>query len=72
MRKEDGGMGFYDFQAFNLALLAKQGWKFVDDPNALLTRVFKTKYFPNGDFLNANLGHNPSYCWCSVWCSQSF
>lgn len=72
MRKDDGGMGFYDFQAFNLALLAKQGWKFVDDPNALLTRVFKTKYFPNGDFLNANLGHNPSYCWCSVWCSQSF
>lgn len=69
--EEDGGMGFRDLQAFNLALLAKQGYKFIDDPNALVTRVFKAKYFPNADFLEANLGHNPSYCWRSVWSSQS-
>lgn len=71
MRKECGGLGFYDLQAFNLALLAKQGWKFINDPNALVTRVFKAKYFPHVDFLEANLGHNPSYYWHSVWCSQS-
>lgn len=64
-------MGFKDLQVFNLSLLAKQGWRFVDDPEALVSKVFKAKYFPQCDFLNANLGHNPSYCWRSVWSSQA-
>lgn len=71
MRKEVGGMGFRDLQAFNLALLAKQGWKFIEEPSSLVTRVFQAKYFPQVDFIDANLGHNPSYCWHSLWCSQS-
>ena len=28
--------------------------------------VFKARYFPNKSFLDANIGHNPSYVWRSI------
>ena len=56
--KECGGMGFKELKYFNLALLAKKGWRLLTGHNSLLYRVLKSKYFPNGDFLNAAL-RNP-------------
>ena len=53
MRKEFGGLGFRDYQTFNLAMLGKQGWKFLSNPNAWVTRIFKAKYFSDGVFLHA-------------------
>nr|KYP34809.1 Transposon TX1 uncharacterized [Cajanus cajan] len=70
MRKEHGGMGFRNLYGFNLAMLGKQGWKFLTNQDAIVTRVFKAKYFPRGDFLGANLGHNPSFTWRSIHASQ--
>ncbi|EEF42777.1 conserved hypothetical protein [Ricinus communis] len=43
--KDEGGMGFRDLQDFNLALLAKQGWKFIVIPHTLVARIYKAKYF---------------------------
>uniref|UniRef100_A0A803PF51 RNase H type-1 domain-containing protein n=1 Tax=Cannabis sativa TaxID=3483 RepID=A0A803PF51_CANSA len=34
-------------------------------------RLFKARYFPNGNFLNAQLGSNPSFVWRSILESQS-
>ena len=48
--KEEGGLGFHDLKAFNLALLAKQGWHLQTKTNSLVHKVFKA-HFPNGDFL---------------------
>ena len=31
-----------------------------------MARVLKTRYFPTGDILNANLGSSPSYSWRSI------
>ncbi|GMI72452.1 hypothetical protein HRI_000914500 [Hibiscus trionum] len=65
--KDMGGMGFRNLAKFNIAILAKQGWHILTRPNGLLARVLKGKYFPNGSFMDSNLGSNPSYTWKSIW-----
>lgn len=59
-------MGFRSLTKFNIALLVKQGWRILHYPKSSLARVLKAKYFPNGDFLNFDLGNLPSYSWKSI------
>ena len=54
--KEKVKMGFRDLKDFNLALLAKQGWRILANQNSLVHRIFKAKYFTNNTFLEAKLG----------------
>ncbi|CAN1136231.1 Putative ribonuclease H protein At1g65750 [Linum perenne] len=70
VRKLDGGMGCKDLYGFNLAMVGKQGWKFMKEPNALVSRIFKAKYFPHGDFLSAPLSGGPSQVWRGIWETQ--
>lgn len=60
-------MGFRDMESFNVALLAKQGWRIMQNSNSLVSRVLKAKYFLSSNFINADLGNLPSYTWCSIW-----
>lgn len=69
-RKSNGGMGFRSVRDFNLALLGNQGWRLLKHPDKLVSRIFKARYYPNGTFLNATIGSNPSYVWRSVLESQ--
>ena len=64
--KIQGGMGFKDLSAFNLSMLGKQGWKFITEPDSLVARIFKARYFLTGTYLMASVGHNPNYVWCSI------
>ena len=59
-------MGFRDLRVFNLALLAKQGWRILENPRSLVHRVYKAKYFSKDPFLQAKLGKRPSYAWRSI------
>jgi hypothetical protein len=68
--KKKGGMGFRDLETFNLALLAKQGWRLIQQPGSLLSRIMCEKYYPNSSFMHALLGHNPSYAWRSFVASK--
>ena len=33
---------------------------------ALVTRIFKVRYFPNIEILDASVGNNPSYVWRGI------
>ena len=56
-------MGFRNFQAFNIFMVAKQGWRILQKPDSLLAKFLKARYF----FLEADIGHNPSHAWRSIW-----
>uniref|UniRef100_A0A803P3V6 Reverse transcriptase n=1 Tax=Cannabis sativa TaxID=3483 RepID=A0A803P3V6_CANSA len=64
--KWTGGMGFKDLEDFNQALLAKQGWKLVTNPNSLFAQVMKALYFPNTEFFEARKGTLCSNVWQGI------
>ncbi|KAL0428179.1 UNVERIFIED_CONTAM: hypothetical protein Slati_2992700 [Sesamum latifolium] len=64
--RETGGLGFKEMKVFNRAMLAKQGWRLITQPNALLSRILKAKYFPDDTFLNARMGARPLLTWRSI------
>ncbi|KAA3484776.1 reverse transcriptase [Gossypium australe] len=68
--KSEGGLGFRNMAQFNTAMLAKQGWRLLENPTSLVARVFKAKYFPKSNFLNSQLGNRNSYVWRSTWAAR--
>ncbi|GAU45740.1 hypothetical protein TSUD_77650 [Trifolium subterraneum] len=65
--KAYGGLGFRNFEAFNKAMVAKQVWNIVQNPNSLVAKVIKARYFPRSSLFEAPLGYNPSFAWRSMW-----
>ena len=61
-----GRLGLRDIELFNLALLARQAWRILQEPNSLSARILKAVYFPSGDILSAELGGHPSQVWSIV------
>lgn len=53
-------------EKFNQSLLAKQASRIWQNPDSLLGRIMKHKYFPRSSFLECGLGTRPSYAWRSI------
>ncbi|KAK4382091.1 putative mitochondrial protein [Sesamum angolense] len=68
--KLEGGLGFRNLEAFNLALLAKQLWRLLSRPESLVCRVLKAKYFPHTHLFDAQLGARHSFTWRSIMASM--
>ena len=64
--KVQGGIGFRDLHLFNVALLARQGWRLLQHPESLVYRFLKAKYFPHSSVLEAIVPHNASFMWHSI------
>lgn len=64
--KKNEGMGFKRLHLFNIALLAKQGWRISIGPASLMARVLKARYFPHTSFLDAKIGGRANYGWSSI------
>ena len=62
---------YYFFKIFgDPALLAKQGWRFLQHPHSLVAKVYQEKYISGGTFLDSELGSKPSFAWRSIWQSK--
>ncbi|KAI5337580.1 hypothetical protein L3X38_016851 [Prunus dulcis] len=64
--KHEGGLGFQNLYAFNLALVAKQLWRLFHNPHSLVARLLKARYYKDCSILEASLGNSPSYVWKSL------
>jgi hypothetical protein len=63
-------MRFRNLEIFNLALLAKQGWRLIKNLTSMVAQILKEKYYPNGSFLDAQMGRAPSLAWQSIFKAQ--
>jgi ribonuclease HI len=49
-----------------MAMLARQGWRMLTNPESLCARVLKARYFPNTSVLEATPAAGISYSWRSI------
>lgn len=56
-------MGFKSLYDFNVALLGKHIWKCIEQPDMLVSRVLKARYFLDKHILNAAKGMGSSFIW---------
>ena len=61
--KKQGGLGFRDAHAFNMAMLAKQGWRLIQNPDSLCAKILRAKYYREGQVLDAKPRTGMSYTW---------
>lgn len=59
--KAERGMGFRDLTCFNTALIVKQCWRLIQNPDSLATKIIRAKYYPRGSFWDSKLGSRPSF-----------
>ncbi|XP_019172765.1 PREDICTED: uncharacterized protein LOC109168178 [Ipomoea nil] len=64
-------MGFKELRAFNLAMLGKQAWRFLTDPETPVAKIYKARYYPTTSFTDATIGNCPSYCWRSIMAAHA-
>ena len=68
--KRLGGLGFKNFNLLNQAMVAKQFWRIQDNPNSLLTRTFKKKYFPGCSLREYQPKPHHSWIWRNITKAQ--
>ena len=66
-----GGLGFKNLESFNDALLAKLGWRIMNNPDALLSRVLKRKYFWDCSFLESSPKQASSHGWTGIMAGKA-
>ena len=55
-----------NLKLFNKAMLAKQCWRLMTNPNSLMAKILKMNYFPHSEVLDAKVPPNASFIWRSI------
>lgn len=63
-------MGFRNLHDFNIALLGNHCWNFTKQPQSLVARVYKARYFYDSHFLRAKKGDGSSFIWSGIWTAK--
>jgi hypothetical protein len=61
-----GGLGFRDIHNFNIAMLSRQAWRLLQQPESLCAQILSARYYPDGDMLSATPTDGISYAWRSI------
>lgn len=64
--KNFGGVGFRDLKLLNQAMLARQCWRIITNPNSLCARLLKSIYYPRGNFLDTVFRQDASPSWRGI------
>lgn len=64
--KFQGGMGFRDTRMFNQALLARQAWRLIQNPNSLAAKLMKAVYYPRGNLVDTVFRKEASPVWRGI------
>lgn len=64
--KHAEGLGFRDIETFNDALLAKIGWRILNDMQSLLAQLLLGKYARNSSFMDCQAPTSASHGWRSI------
>lgn len=54
--KKEGDLSFRDIESFNIAMLGKKVWRILQNPNSLVARLLKGRYFEYSTILDAKMG----------------
>jgi hypothetical protein len=60
MHNNEGDTSFKNLPNFNLDMLEKQGWRLMTNPDSLVARLYKERYYPRCNFFKPALGHKPA------------
>ena len=66
------GMGFKNLEVFNYALLGKQVWKMINEPDALWVRMVKGLYYHDKSMLEVGKWARASWTWSSLIYGRDF
>jgi hypothetical protein len=58
-----GGVGFRDLKLLKQAMLARQCWRIISNPDSLCARLLKSIYYPRGNFLDTVFRQDASPSW---------
>ena len=64
--RKEGGIGFRKFNLMNQAMLAKQFWRISHNPQSLMARTLKAKYFPRCSIHECVPKPHHSWFWRSI------
>lgn len=70
MSKSKGELGFRSLFGLNIALMGKHCWNFMNNHDALVSGVFKSRYFLDTHCLKAVKWKGSSFIWSGMWMAK--